>query len=96
MILLHPIIVRCKKCNAVLNINVDLECISSCERSMGEEFEFEGIMDDNCPNCDNEIHLNLYVSEYPVGVVNYQEEKCYGGVILEGPEYDPFGYDDYY
>ena len=96
MRLLHPIIVKCKKCNVLLNVTIDLECVSSCERSMGEEFEFEGIMEDKCPNCGNDIHLNLSVWEYPVGAVNYQEEECYGGVIVEGPEYDPFENDDFY
>jgi len=96
MRLLNPIIVKCNHCKAVLNISVDLECISSCERSMGEEIGYEGIIHDNCPNCGNEIKVNLLVWEYPVGAINYQEEECEGAVIIQGPVYDPFSYDDFW
>ena len=94
MRLLHPLVVKCKSCNALLRIAVDLECVSSEERSMGAELAYEGIVYDNCPNCGNEIEVNLYVWEYPVGAVNYQEEECNGAIIIEGPEYDPFDSDD--
>lgn len=94
MRLLHPIVVKCKHCNTLLRITVDLECVSSEERSMGAEFAYEGIIYDNCPNCGNEIEVNLYVWEYPVGAVNYQEEECSGAIMIQGPEYDPFELDD--
>ena len=57
---------------------------------------YKGIIDDNCPNCGNEIKVNLYVWEYPVGAINYQEEECEGANIIQGPEYDPFSYDDFW
>lgn len=96
MKLLHPIIVKCQRCKTLLNIEIDLECVSSYERSMGEEYEYEGVMFDNCPNCGKQINLNLYVWEYPVGVVNYQEEECDGAAIISGPEYTSLEYDDFY
>ena len=94
MRLLHPIVIKCNRCNALLKISVDLECVSSEERSMGTEYAYEGILYDCCPNCGNDIEVNLYVWEYPVCAVNYQEEDCKGAIILQGPEYDPFDSDD--
>lgn len=94
MKLLHPIKVRCNNCNEILNINVDMECVSSYERSMGTEYEFEGALNDECPNCGNGISISLSVWEYPIGTVNYQEEECDGALIVSGPDYDPFEYDD--
>ena len=92
MRLMKPILVKCKCCKANLNITVDLECVSSYERSMGEEVEYDGVLYDNCPNCGNKIKVNLYVWEYPAGAINYQEEECEGVDIIHEPEYDPFEY----
>lgn len=61
----------------------------------GTECQYEGIIEDTCPNCGNSIFINLSVWEYPVGVVNYQEETIEGDEILEGLDYKPFESDDF-
>lgn len=42
MRLLHPIVIKCNRCNALLKISTDLECVSSEERGMGAEYAYEG------------------------------------------------------
>ena len=94
MRLAHPLIVQCNNCARQLEVYADMECVCSEERSMGKEFTYESIIEDVCPNCGNSIRIQLTVWEYPICSVNYQEEKCSGAEIIEGPEYNPFDYDD--
>ncbi len=95
MKMIKPIVIQCNNCNEVIEVDVDLECVSTEERSMGEELQYNGIMEDVCPICGNQIEINLSVWEYPVGAINYYEEQCHGGEILEGAIYDPYESDDY-
>ena len=94
MKLLHSILVECEECKELFSVNTDLDCVSVCERSMGAESAYEGHIESDCPRCGNQVNVNLFVWEYPVGSVNYQEEDVDGATIIEGPDYDPFEYDD--
>lgn len=95
MKLVNPVLIQCKECGTLIEVDTDMECVDSQERSMGNELMFNGEVYDNCPNCDNEFVLELNVWEYPVGAINYQEEHCEGADIVEGPYYNPFDYDDF-
>lgn len=90
MKLIKPLVVQCEECNEIIEVYVDLECVSTDERQMGAEYQYEGIVEDNCPKCDNSIYINLSVWEYPEGAINDQDEIIEGAELLEGPDYDPF------
>ncbi|BFK61974.1 hypothetical protein I260019D6_12830 [Dorea longicatena] len=95
MELIRPIIVRCNKCNEIIEVDTDLDAIDSKERQMGAEVLYTSEIEDECPKCGNAINIELKVWEYPAGAVEYQEELCVGVEFLEEPEYDPF-FDDPY
>lgn len=86
----RPIIIKCNRCGEIVEIDMDFDCVSVEERSMGDESEYEGMLEDVCPCCANEIEIRCSVWEYPLGVVNYHDEKIEGADILDGPEYNPF------
>ena len=93
MKLANPLIIKCLCCNEIIEVETELECISSNERSMGYECEYESIIEDSCPNCENSISLRLSVWEYPLGAICFQEEDIQGAELLDGPEYNPFDSD---
>ena len=75
MKLTKPLVVQCEDCKEIIEVSVDLECIATDERSMGTEFQYEGIVEDTCPSHGNYIHINLSVWEYSVGAVNYKTKQ---------------------
>lgn len=85
-----PLIIECSNCNEIIEIDTDLEAVSSDERSMGYEIEYEGIIEDSCPNCGNPLYIKISVWEYPEGVLNYNETTIDGANILEEPHFTPF------
>lgn len=66
-------ICHCGKCGKEFDVKWDVDYVSSYERSMGEEYEYEGEDTFYCPNCDNEIQGKLSIYEYPVGCFNYEQ-----------------------
>ena len=42
---------------------------------MGDRIEYESKMEYTCPGCGNTIGATLYVSEYPVGELEYEKVK---------------------
>lgn len=95
MKMVKSLVVQCNNCNEIIEVEVDLECVSTEERSMGEELQYDGCTEDVCPICGKRIGVKLTVWEYPVGAVNYHEEEYIGVEIIEGPIYDPYENDDY-
>ena len=95
MRIIKPIVVQCNECNEIIEVEVDLECVSTDERSMGEELGYEGVIEDECPICGNQIEIQISVWEYPVGAVNFSEERCQGVELLEAPIYDPYENDNF-
>lgn len=89
----HPLIIKCKYCTEIIEVETTLECIFSNERSMGFECEYESIIEDLCPSCQNPIYLRLSVWEYPLGAINFHEEQLQGADIIDGPKYTPFDSD---
>ena len=71
--------VECK-CGTVFNQKVsvckeDAEIVSSHEREMGTETEYELVTESFlCPNCDKEYRAIFRVWEYPVGALNMGPE----------------------
>ncbi len=73
MIKIEKSICHCGKCGKEFEVKWDVDYVSSYERSMGEEYEYEGEDTFYCPNCDNEIQGKLSIYEYPVGCFNYEQ-----------------------
>lgn len=83
-----PYKVKCRSCGVQINIDLDLECVSTYERQMGMELEYEAICESECLNCGADILVRVQAWEYPVGVLNYQNVELEGveeinGVLLE-------------
>ena len=96
----------CEGCDNVFKLNVgelnfEWNGVSSFERSMGGESEYESCEMCNCPNCGNQIDLKLKVWEYPVGAFNMQDIEIDGGKIEESIDlsqyisFDDDNYDDF-
>ncbi len=88
-----PILIKCNECDEIIEVETDIECVSSYEREMGTEREYESILDENCPKCGNCIYIKLSTWEYPEGAINNCEEVIEGAEILEEPDYNLFDYD---
>lgn len=78
-----PVLIQCSECGEVIEVYDDFECVSCCERGMGEEYEYELIVDDFCPKCNNSIFLRIEVWEYPVGALNYLDHEINGAEVVE-------------
>ena len=58
---------HCGKCQTEFLVEWDLEVASVSE--------YESKMEYTCPGCGNTIGATLYVSEYPVGELEYEKVK---------------------
>lgn len=61
----------CGKCKREFLVDWDLEILDVSEHSMGERIEYQSDIEYECPNCDNIIYGTLYVSEYPIGALEF-------------------------
>ena len=95
MRIVKPAVVQCKKCFEIIEIDADLNVVESDEKSMGQEIGYSSEVEDECPVCGNMIKIKMDVWEYPIGLIDYQEEQCSGAELLEQPVYDPFEEDDF-
>jgi hypothetical protein len=78
---------ECDRCSNLLTYSgadIEMEAISSDERSMGPEVYYRGDCTYICPVCENEIYVAHEAWEYPVGAFNYGETKVMGAVLVEG------------
>lgn len=64
---------RCGKCGKEFLVEWDLEVVSVSEHAMGERVVYEGQIEYICSECGSCISGTLYVSEYPVGSLEYAE-----------------------
>lgn len=90
MKMIAPILVECNNCSELIEIYLEMECVGSYDRQMGEEVEYEGTIEECCTKCDKEIEVNVSVWEYPVGVVNYSDTKVVGAGLIKEPVYSCF------
>lgn len=81
--IVKPHVVKCKSCATVMELDMELECISSYERQMGPESEYEAIYDDGCPNCDSDIYVRIQAWEYPTGTLEGFNIETEGAEIVQ-------------
>lgn len=94
--------IKCNKCNHIALVDADgLEYnISTYDRAMGEEIEYNFYGELCCEKCNTWIDFNIRGYEYPVGAFNYSDCDCSGGTFVVKPtveieyEFDE-GYSDY-
>lgn len=80
-------IICCGKCGKLFKIgaddlNLDFEDDGWTERDMGTEVEYTSNEYIMCPDCDNEIDIDLHVYEYPAGSVNDTEIEAKDGYVI--------------
>jgi predicted RNA-binding Zn-ribbon protein involved in translation (DUF1610 family) len=70
---------------------LDFECGNGGgERGMGPEYHYEARYFSECTTCGNEIEIEFNVWEYPVGIINNQEEKIIEGASEVTAEYEVY------
>lgn len=75
--------VKCQNCGTIIDVNINFECVSTNERDMGTELDYEGIFEGVCPGCSKDIFIKIEAYEYPEGVINYLNNQVMDGVTLE-------------
>jgi len=88
MRIIGKIKVKCKKCQKLHDIspeNFDDPEKNSDERSMGYETQYIWEYEFKCYNCNNELKITIEGYEYPVGILNYQEFRTEGCLIIDEP-----------
>ena len=66
----QPYTVICEHCGYATAFTFDLKCISTYNRNMGMELEYEAIYEDDCSRCGSELTVILRAWEYPEGTLN--------------------------
>ena len=59
MIKIEKSLCHCGKCSARFKVEWDVDYISSYERSMGEESEYTGDGEFECPNCGEVLEFDI-------------------------------------
>lgn len=69
-------VVQCPYCGAQNRIDVADESTVSCdERQMGPENLYEFDFEEYCTSCEKAFQVSGYISEYPIGALNFEEIK---------------------
>lgn len=81
-------LLRCKKCDHLFEINADdlnfdWEMEEYDERGMGNECHYSSTELCECPNCEKDIELTLNVWEYPPNSFNEQDIKSDDAIIVQ-------------
>ena len=79
------LVVKCNECDDLIvvrkdEIDWDWEAVSSDEREMGEEVEYEHVEYLECDK-GHEVIVSFRIWEYPVGMFNDKDTDCEGGEI---------------
>lgn len=85
MFLKTPLITQCLECQNIIEVEGDMDCVDTDDRSMGTEYEFESIIEDNCPCCGNPLYVKISVWEYPQGMINDYDIDIDGAEIITPP-----------
>ncbi len=83
IIIEEPYKVKCETCGNEMELDLELECISTYERQMGMELEYEAVCEGECDECGDEFLVRIQAWEYPVGILNMQTEELEGVKALE-------------
>ncbi len=90
MKLSKPLLIKCNTCQEIIEVDTDLILVSSYERQMGPETEYEGVVEDFCPNCNNPIYIQILAWEYPIGALNYTRTTSDGAKIIQDASFSIF------
>lgn len=80
------LVLQCRNCGEIIEADMDIDAIFSSERQMGYETQFQGVIDDICPFCNNRISVVLDAWEYPTGALNYVHIDNSGVELIEEPD----------
>lgn len=82
-----PYKVKCLRCGAENPVDMELECVSSYERKMGPELEYEAVFDGVCRECGEDIIVKIGLWEYPEGDIEDYTIEMQGAGKIEEPEF---------
>lgn len=88
MKIVSPLRVKCKKCGFSFEMEDEMECVSTYERNMGTEYEYEAVCTMSCPECDEDVFAKISAWEYPEGAVNHTDLFTDGVEIIENPNFE--------
>jgi len=77
---------KCSNCKKTHSLNCSIlewESVSSDERQMGTEIQYEAIFEDTC-DCGQNMSITFNCWEYPVGIINYEDVATDGVENLIG------------
>ncbi len=83
MELKKPLKVRCQNCGRIFEIDVEFECVSTNERDLGTELDYEGVHEGMCPGCNKDIYIKIESYEYPAGKVYLSGVQELDGVVIQ-------------
>ncbi|WP_449388610.1 PIN-like domain-containing protein [Chryseobacterium lineare] len=91
---------KCSSCGRIhrydkSEFNLDFGCVSSNERNMGTENQYEAEEHFEC-SCGNEIEVKFELWEYPAGVHNYDSIEIENAKLLESFYFTIDFYNDEY
>lgn len=81
----------CSHCNRIVGFSKfdfawEWEWYSQDDRDMGPEISYACYETMECPHCNNDISVNFYAYQYPIGVINYVECESSDCEILYQPD----------
>lgn len=86
MKIIEPAVVECNKCGERIEIDVDMELVSSDEgRGMGTESQYEGSIEFECAKCGNKTSIKTSAWEYPQGALNDSDVQISGAKLIKEP-----------
>jgi hypothetical protein len=94
MKLIQPYNVKCEQCGTVIDLDIDMECMSSYERNMGPELEYLGTFDGTCPECGSDITVQIEAWEYPEGALEGYNVSKQGVDTIDSPQFNMMDGDD--
>jgi predicted nucleic acid-binding protein len=83
--------VKCEKCEEESKVETEYQGVVEVEqRSMGSESTHVWSGNANCPNCDNDLHVEYTQWEYPMNWISYDELEAEGGSIVQEKPLDKY------
>ncbi len=71
----------------IKNLFFEYECITSTERNMGMEYEYQLTKQIGCMKCGNDANITYLIWEYPVGAHNNDQISIDEGEIIQSPDF---------
>lgn len=83
----NPFTIKCNNCGKIADIRVDIKCVSSYNRRLGDELEYSGVYNGCCPFCSSDITVEIDAWEYPHGHLDQFIINTQGGSYLDNPRF---------